>query len=53
MTLQELEQVKKDLANGIIISKATWAKVLEWTIEVTDHHEYYYTPKDYEPEHEK
>jgi hypothetical protein len=33
MTLQELEQVKQDLANGIIISRSQWVKVLDAAIE--------------------
>jgi len=33
MTLQELEQVKKDLANGIIVSRSQWVKVLDAAIE--------------------
>jgi len=33
MNLEELQQVKKDLADGIIISKATWAKVLDQAID--------------------
>ena len=33
MTLQELEQVKKDLANGIIVSRSQWIKVLEQAID--------------------
>lgn len=33
MNLQELQQVKKDLANGIIISRSQWIKVLDAAIE--------------------
>jgi hypothetical protein len=33
MTLQELEQVKKDLADGVIVSKKTWEKVLDIAIQ--------------------
>lgn len=34
MNLQELEQVKKDLANGVIVSRGTWEKVLAHAIEI-------------------
>lgn len=36
MTLEELKQVKKDLDNGIIISKATWARILDQAIDNED-----------------
>lgn len=39
MTLNELQQVKKDLAQGVLVSKQTWNQVLEWSIELTKHHE--------------
>jgi hypothetical protein len=29
MTLTELQQVKKDIDNNVIVSKETWLKVLE------------------------
>lgn len=29
MTLEELKQIKQDVANGILISKETWLKVLD------------------------
>jgi hypothetical protein len=32
MNLQELQQVKQDLANGIIISRSQWVKVLDAAI---------------------
>jgi len=32
MTLQELQQVKQDLANGILISRSQWVKVLDEAI---------------------
>ena len=32
MNLKELQQVKQDLANGIIISRSTWVKVLDAAI---------------------
>lgn len=33
MTLEELKQVKTDFDNGIMISRATWARVLDAAIE--------------------
>jgi hypothetical protein len=36
MTLQELEQVKKDLADGVIVSRQTWEKVLDEAIYSND-----------------
>jgi len=39
MKLEELEQVKKDLANGVIVNKSTWAKVLEAAILLRRHME--------------
>lgn len=33
MKLSELQQVKQDLANGIIISRSQWVKVLDAAIE--------------------
>jgi len=39
MTLNELEQVKKDLTQGVLVSKQTWNQVLEWATELTRHHE--------------
>ena len=35
MTLQELEQVKKDLANGVIVSRETWLRVLLTAINLS------------------
>jgi hypothetical protein len=37
MNLQELEQVKKDLADGVIVSRQTWEKVLTVAIGVKKH----------------
>lgn len=34
MTLEELQQVKKDREQGIIISPQTWMKVLETAIKI-------------------
>lgn len=34
MTLEELEQVKADVANGVIVSKQTWLNVLEQAIKL-------------------
>jgi len=39
MTLQELEQIQKDRANGIIVSRSTIQKVLDWAIELTKYME--------------
>jgi hypothetical protein len=39
MNLQELQQVKKDLDQGVLVSKKTWLQVLEWATELTKHHE--------------
>lgn len=39
MTLEELKQVKADVDKGIMVSKGTWLKVLEWAITLTEHHE--------------
>jgi uncharacterized protein YaeQ len=36
MNLQELQQVKQDLANGIIISRSQWVKVLDAAISYGD-----------------
>ena len=36
MTLTELQQVKKDIDNGVIIAKATWLKVLDHAIANTE-----------------
>jgi len=33
MNLKELQQVKQDLANGIIISRSQWVKVLDQAID--------------------
>jgi len=33
MTLTELQQVKKDIDNNVIVSKTVWLKVLETAIE--------------------
>ena len=32
MTLEELQQVKADVDNGIMVSKGTWLKVLEQAV---------------------
>lgn len=34
MTLEELKQVKADVANGVIVSKQTWLNVLEQAIKL-------------------
>lgn len=39
MTMEELQQVKKYTEQGIMVSKSTWANVLNWAIELTKHHE--------------
>lgn len=36
MTLEELEQVKKDFNQGIMISKGTWEKVLDHAIDAEE-----------------
>jgi hypothetical protein len=36
MNLQELEQVKKDLADGIIVSRQTWMRVLDAAIAISN-----------------
>lgn len=33
MTLEELKQVKADFDNGIMVSRATWARVLDVAIK--------------------
>jgi len=33
MTLDELKQIKKDVSNGIVISRSSWLKVLDAAIE--------------------
>jgi len=33
MNLKELQQLKQDLANGVIVSRQTWVKVLDAAIE--------------------
>lgn len=33
MNIVELKQIKQDVANGILISKETWLKVLDASIE--------------------
>ena len=35
MNLKELEQVKKDLANGVIVSRETWLRVLLTAINLS------------------
>lgn len=42
MILSELERIKADYDNGIIVSKSTVLKVLDWAIALTAYHE---TPK--------
>lgn len=34
MTLEELKQVKTDFDNGIMVSRATWARVLDAAIKL-------------------
>lgn len=46
MTLEELKQVKADVDNGIMVSKGTWLKLLEWAIALTEHHETGKGPKN-------
>jgi len=36
MTLTELEQVKKDLADGVIVSRGTWERLLEQAMNPHD-----------------
>ena len=36
MNLKELQQVKQDLANGIIISRSQWVKVLDAAIKMAE-----------------
>lgn len=39
MTLEELKQVKADVANGIMVSKSSWSRVLDSAINAqTDLH---------------
>lgn len=33
MTLEELKQIKQDMENGIVVSRATWMKVLDQAID--------------------
>lgn len=39
MTLQELQQIKDSLSQGVMIHKGKWLEVLEWAIELTKHHD--------------
>jgi len=36
MNLKELQQVKQDLANGVIVSRSQWIKVLDEAIHSND-----------------
>ena len=39
MQLEELQQIKDSLSQGVMIHKGKWIEVLEWAIELTKHHE--------------
>lgn len=41
MTLTELQQVKTDVANGVIVSKQTWLNVLEQAIKLQQEEDEY------------
>lgn len=46
MTLQELQQIKDSLSQGVMIHKGKWLEVLEWAITLTEHHETGKGPKN-------